>query len=500
MISDNFIDAIRPILQDEQSIEAYKQAAQRPLKKSLKIINSRVRDNDNYDNIADDFLQLTPWDWTLSATVFAELKDQFYIDRETIDIALGKTRQHLCGFFYLQEVAASLPANFLDIPEGGIVLDVCAAPGGKTVQLADRLLSKNPNKPGLVWWNDIDRKRIQTWWTNINRTSMYNTMITQMDGSAFGNLLPEFFDAILVDAPCSGEGTWFKSDSALKWWKEESINKIAATQEHILTAAIKATKVWGSIVYSTCTLNHIENEWILTKLLQKYPDSLELEEVALAQKSEWITHYEDQALLTTHDAQKCARCRPHIHKTGGFFVSKIRKKAAVTTGSYDKKDKAAKKYSGRGAMQYMTYEHSKKLTKEVRNYFADQFGITLDEERFAFAASKHKVYCVSPAILPILNTLPIQKIGVPILKKTRDWFRPLHNAGLLFAHLANKNTATISAEDLQEYVVHKDIPAANLTNMTLVEGNTYCMLVHKNKGVSVAKRVGDNIKNKFLKR
>ena len=117
MISDNFIDAIRPILGDEKSLQAYIDAAQKPLKKSLKIINSRVRNNDNFEGLKEDFLHLTPGDWTLTQTVFEELKDQFYIDRENIQTALGKTRQHLCGFFYLQEVAASLPANFLDIPE-----------------------------------------------------------------------------------------------------------------------------------------------------------------------------------------------------------------------------------------------------------------------------------------------------------------------------------------------------------------------------------------------
>lgn len=80
---------------------------------------------------------------------------------------------------------------------------MCAAPGGKTVQLADRLLALNLNKPGLVVGNDVDRKRLQTWGTNINRTGMYNTVACQFDGSAFGNLLPEYFDAVLVDAPCS---------------------------------------------------------------------------------------------------------------------------------------------------------------------------------------------------------------------------------------------------------------------------------------------------------
>lgn len=89
---------------------------------------------------------------------------------------------------------------------------------------------------------------------------MYNTVGTVTDATRFGNLYPEMRDAILVDAPCSGEGTGFKSDAAYKRRKQESINKIVGLQSHILTAALKACKVGGTVIYSTCTLNPYENE------------------------------------------------------------------------------------------------------------------------------------------------------------------------------------------------------------------------------------------------
>lgn len=147
----------------------------------------------------------------------------------------------------------------------------------------------------------------------------------------------------------------------------------------------------------------------------------------------------------------------------------------------------------------MTYEHSKKLHKQVTTYLNEQFGIEVNSQRFAFAASKHKVYCVSPALLPILNTVPIQKIGVPVLKKTRDDFRPLHNLGLIFGHLSTKNTASINTNDLQEYVVHKDIPFSQFSDTTLGEGNTYFIIQRNGKGVGIGKRVNESVKNKFLK-
>lgn len=226
-ISENFIEAIRPLLKDEAEIQAYLEAAPKPLNKSIKLVNFRGNKGGRYDNVLKSFKELAPDDWILTPTIFKELKDQFYIDRENREQALGKSFLHLCGFFYMQEVAASLPANFLELPENSLVLDVCAAPGGKSIQLADRLLTMNPNKPGLVRSNDVDSKRLRTLGTNLNRIGTYNSMVTQIDGSAIGNMFPEKFDAVLIDAPCSGEGTCFKSDFALKRWKEESINKVA---------------------------------------------------------------------------------------------------------------------------------------------------------------------------------------------------------------------------------------------------------------------------------
>ena len=126
-------------------------------------------------------------------------------------------------------------------------------------------------------------------------------------------MYPEYFDAILVDAPCSGEGTGFKSDAAYKWRKEESINKIVGLQEHIVTSAVKACKPGGIIVYSTCTLNPFENELQIKKLLDKYGDALEILPIDVENKAPGIVY--DEAQATGHE-DKMLRCRPHIHHTG----------------------------------------------------------------------------------------------------------------------------------------------------------------------------------------
>ena len=164
----------------------------------------------------------------------------FYIDREDREIALGRTFLHLLGFFYMQELAASSSPHFMDIPDDGLVLDMCASPGGKTVQLADYALTDNKNT--LIVANEFNARRIPALGSNLTRTGIYNTVITKYNGAMFGTNYPELFDAILLDAPCSGEGTGFKSDSAFKRWKQSTVEKIARTQHMLLTSAVKACK------------------------------------------------------------------------------------------------------------------------------------------------------------------------------------------------------------------------------------------------------------------
>ena len=114
--------------------------------------------------------------------------------------------------------------------------------------------------PGLLVSNEMSSSRIVALQHNLNRTGSYNTAVTKLDGKEFGSLLPEFFDAVLVDAPCSGEGTGFKSDAGTKRWREDKVLEIAHLQLSLLASAIHSCKVGGEIIYATCTLNPRENE------------------------------------------------------------------------------------------------------------------------------------------------------------------------------------------------------------------------------------------------
>ena len=507
MVSQAFRDMIATLLPTQSEQASFFDSFQLPLKKSLSIIRHR----------APDFKQKNP-KFILSDTPFTkEFPDTAYIDRDDTSIALGKTRQHLTGQFYIQEVAAALPANILKSlfdqeksPEHPIkILDVCAAPWGKTAQLADYLLKHKI--PGIVRGNDIDAKRLSTWATNIQRCGLYNTVASKLDGSQIGNLYPEFFDAILVDAPCSGEGTGFKSDAAYKRRTQESINKIVGLQEHIVTSAIKACKVWGLVIYSTCTLNPFENEIQIKKLLEKYGDTLEILPIDVTNKKPGI-QLADQK---THwlAVEKMLRCRPHIHHTWGFFVCAMRKKHSTPKPLQEHitNKKVATIYSSQKSKWTKTrvittpYSYNKQTENNVKKNLKESFGIELDLNKYGIIEGKHKLNLTDASVRQLITwSVWFQECGIPILKPTGKTFSLEHEVALTLGHLATKNTIILTEDELQRYCLGEDIDMNskeihNQDKDSLAVCNGYYILMYEWLWVGIGKVIDNVIKNKFFK-
>ncbi len=504
MISQDFRDMIATLLLTQSEQDSFFATFQEPLKKSISI--NRHNDPDFEQNNSEFILTPSPFG--------KEFPDTVYIDREDTTLALGKTRQHLTGQFYIQEVAAALPANILKTylqelatknQEPLKILDVCAAPGGKTAQLADFLLANNI--PGFVRGNDVETKRLGTRATNIQRCGLYNTLATKLDGSQIGNLYPEYFDAILVDAPCSGEGTGFKSDAAYKWRKEESINKIVGLQEHIVTSAVKACKPGWLIIYSTCTLNPFENELQIKKLLNKYGDALEILPIDVEKKAPGIVYDPKQA--TGHE-EKMLRCRPHIHHTGWFFVCAMRKiqstiKPAQEHITNNKKVTLQQaKLSHKKATQ-PPFSYNKKLEQQMIKLITDTYGIKFDLEKYALIQGKHKIYLADASVREVLTMeVRLYECGIPILKSTGATRSLEHEFALTLWDSATLHTIPLTTEQLQKYCLGEplDIDESLITpsdNTNLKYCNNYYILTHNGQGIGVGKILDKSIKNKFFK-
>lgn len=321
--------------------------------------------------------------WILGCT---NISNVFSLDRredfDPLERRIGFSLDHLLGNFYIQELAAAHPVDILadhtkhleaqklsqtrrnldveQVPEwivymnttneetegqiqrttvsdNFLILDMASSPGGKTTQLAEYF----PN--AFIIANEPTRERIPQLLQNLERMKTPNIAITLYPGQQW-KLHPETFDRILLDAPCSGEWTLFKGTEAVKHWHIKNIKQIAHLQERLLDAAMHALKTGGEMVYSTCALNLIENEHVVTHCMEKYNGCFEI----LYQKKFW----------------------PHIDGTGGFFVTKMRKIASIEKkethgeGSWKKAEKTSSFKSSNTALKRF---HGKLGTWETKD-------------------------------------------------------------------------------------------------------------------------------------
>lgn len=228
----------------------------------------RYYEGENFRGLRLNTLKCTP-DKLKNALPF-ELKptpfcpEGYYIPADVQ--SLGNHPLHHCGAFYMQEPSATSAVEMLGIEEGDFVLDLCAAPGGKSTQIGAKL-----DRTGLLWSNEIVKNRANILLSNIERMGISNTVVSNAHPDRLCEQLAGRFDKVLVDAPCSGEGM-FRKNSAAQEWSVEHVKSCAVRQKHILDSAKKALKPGGVLVYSTCTFSREENEGVIEAFLAENPD------------------------------------------------------------------------------------------------------------------------------------------------------------------------------------------------------------------------------------
>ncbi len=190
--------------------------------------------------------------------------DTYYLESEE---KLGNHPFHLAGLYYLQEPSSSIVCDVLDIQENDVVLDLCAAPGGKSTQILNSL-----HGTGLLWTNEINRQRSQVLLSNLERWGYDNYILTSNSPDEMVPSLRKSFDRILVDAPCSGASMFKKFPETINEYNEASVKACQRRQLEILDCAYEMLKDGGVLVYSTCTFNLIENELCIAELINRHPD------------------------------------------------------------------------------------------------------------------------------------------------------------------------------------------------------------------------------------
>ena len=179
----------------------------------------------------------------------------------------GKHPYHEAGVYYIQEPSAMAPVSLLEVQPGERILDLCAAPGGKSTQIAAALQGQ-----GLLVCNEIHPARAKILSENVERMGICNACVTNETPQHLSEVFGEYFDRILVDAPCSGEGMFRKNDIACEEWSPENVESCAARQDEILDCAAKMLRPGGRLVYSTCTFAPQENEGSISRFIERNPE------------------------------------------------------------------------------------------------------------------------------------------------------------------------------------------------------------------------------------
>ena len=234
---------------------------------------------------------------------------------------LGRTLEHQLGYYYIQELASMLPVIVLQPKEDDLVLDLCASPGSKTTQLGSEM-----NNTGTIIANEVSLGRIKILASNLERCGVANAIITKKEGYTLCTRLKNkniLFDKILVDAPCSGEGTLRTSPKTAKMWNIKSVKNLSRLQKRLLTSALEILRPGGELVYSTCTHAPEENEEVIDFALKEFPN-IKIEKISLPIKfNTGIKKWKDKEYL--EDVKYSCRIYPHEYDTEGFFIAKFRR-------------------------------------------------------------------------------------------------------------------------------------------------------------------------------
>ncbi|MBQ6560482.1 MAG: RsmB/NOP family class I SAM-dependent RNA methyltransferase [Erysipelotrichaceae bacterium] len=291
-LPESYLDSMRELLGEEYPdyLNCFRSDSIRSLR-----LNTRK-------STVHDFLKINPF--TLTPVSWSD--DGFYYE-ETDD----PTRHpyYYAGLYYIQEASAMLPAQLLPIEKGDRVLDLCAAPGGKTLKIADKL-----NGTGVLFANDISVSRTQVLLKNIENQGVTNCIVMAEEIDHLDRFT-EYFDKILLDAPCSGEGMFRKDRKLIKSWLEKGSDCYAPIQKELLHKTVKLLKPGGKLVYSTCTFSRYENEEVIETALQEYPD---LHVLPIKGNDAFVAGL-------TEKTRNCVRLYPHRIKGEGHFVALLQK-------------------------------------------------------------------------------------------------------------------------------------------------------------------------------
>ncbi len=354
---------------------------------------------------------------------------------------------HEAGVYYLQEASAMAPVALLNPEPGERVCDLCAAPGGKTTQIAGRMLGE-----GFLLCNEINPKRARVLSQNIERMGVSNALVTNEHPANLAQRFPGFFDRVLVDAPCSGEGMFRKEEAAVTDWSPETVEMCANRQAEILNSAAQMVRPGGRLVYSTCTFAPAEDEEAVAAFLNSHPE-FSPEPV----EAPWFVKGENGSY----------RMWPHKLLGEGHFAAVFRK----AEGEQPEEPAGTKE---------------EKLPKPWEQ-FAKELGIRLPEGKpMLFGQTLYW----APLEMPDLRKLKVMRPGLELGVIKKDRFEPAHALALWLKECTNQVSFPADSKEIRDYL-HGDVIPGEVKGWCLVKADDY--------SIGWGKGDGRQIKNHYPK-
>lgn len=389
MLPQEFLDRMRQMLGEEYPafVESYEKEKYQALR-----VNALKADCKRLKEEAVFSLEPVPWE-----------PNGFYYGKED---APGKHPYHEAGVYYIQEPSAMAPAAYLEAKPGERVLDLCAAPGGKTTQIASYMKGQ-----GILISNEIHPARAKILSENVERMGISNAMVTNESPQKLADTFSEYFDRIMVDAPCSGEGMFRKNEIACEEWSLENVKICAERQDEILDCAASMLKPGGRIVYSTCTFAPAENEGSISRFLERHSDFSIVDAERFKGMEGGVADWVDNPAC---GIEKTIRLWPNKLHGEGHYVAVIQKDGTC--------DASYEGYCKNGLQKGI----SEKECKEYLAFCEDFLRIKLEGILLKYGDQLY----LAPKGMPSTNQLKVLRPGLHLGTMKKNRFEPSHALAL----------------------------------------------------------------------
>lgn len=418
---------------DTEALAALQAALERPLGSALRVNSLKI------DSAEAAKLWTERYGWDLQTVPFCATGWQM----AQYERGLSQTLEYKMGYYYIQDASSMLPAElFADdkADEPQLILDLAAAPGGKTTHLVSRFDDR-----AVVVANDSSLSRITALRSNLQTWGALGTYITNYAGERWGQWFPETFDKVLLDAPCSGDTLREEKGRKKRVVSEAEQSALSQRQLALLMSAFRALKPNGEIVYSTCTLAPEENEGVLSQLLAAYPDAALIERVEDMPASGLVTSDYHPSV------QNGIRLWPHLYHTAGFFAARIRK-----TDTLSIEPEPYPLQSTADGVR-LSKSQQKAITQGVLASYGFDFGAMLEAQKAVLYRREQLVYAVPELVFEIFDGLPHITAGLLVGQLIDNEFLPAHELITRFYPQFTAPRLTVDEQYIGQWLEGRDL-------------------------------------------